>query len=292
MTASSSGTERNAGYNFAYLDEQTKRMLRRTILKAIAIPGYQVPIGGRELPLPAGWGTGGMLLTAALLGRHDVLKVIDQGADDSTNAISIRRFFQSVTGIETTEQTRVATIIQTRHRIPEEELNERQILVLQVPLPDPLSALHLPEAETRRMHAAGEYGLIYVRLYEDMSKLGKAATVNNHPVIVNDRYIVAPSPIPTFDNPKLHRNKALLLFGAGRHRRVYAIPPFTPVKSLAFDDKPFVIPKWSQPCSLCGAANSFLDELVADDEGTRVLICSDASFCKGRQERQRRVEPI
>ena len=31
------------GYNFAYLDEQTKRMLRRTILKAVAIPGYQVP---------------------------------------------------------------------------------------------------------------------------------------------------------------------------------------------------------------------------------------------------------
>ncbi len=28
-------------YNFAYLDEQTKRMIRRAILKAIAIPGYQ-----------------------------------------------------------------------------------------------------------------------------------------------------------------------------------------------------------------------------------------------------------
>ena len=32
-----------SGYNFAYLDEQTKRMIRRAILKAIAIPGYQVP---------------------------------------------------------------------------------------------------------------------------------------------------------------------------------------------------------------------------------------------------------
>ena len=29
-----------ASYNFAYLDEQTKRMIRRAILKAIAIPGY------------------------------------------------------------------------------------------------------------------------------------------------------------------------------------------------------------------------------------------------------------
>lgn len=29
------------GYNFAYLDEQTKRMIRRAILKAVAIPGYR-----------------------------------------------------------------------------------------------------------------------------------------------------------------------------------------------------------------------------------------------------------
>ncbi len=40
------------GYNFAYLDEQTKRMIRRAILKAVAIPGYQVPFGGREMPMP------------------------------------------------------------------------------------------------------------------------------------------------------------------------------------------------------------------------------------------------
>ena len=26
-------------YNFAYLDEQTKRMIRRALLKALAIPG-------------------------------------------------------------------------------------------------------------------------------------------------------------------------------------------------------------------------------------------------------------
>lgn len=48
----------NTGYNFAYLDEQTKGMLRRALLKAVAIPGYQVPFGGREMPLPYGWGTG------------------------------------------------------------------------------------------------------------------------------------------------------------------------------------------------------------------------------------------
>ena len=38
-----------ATYNFAYLDEQTKRMIRRAILKAVAIPGYQVPFAHRIL---------------------------------------------------------------------------------------------------------------------------------------------------------------------------------------------------------------------------------------------------
>ena len=43
-------------YNFAYLDEQTKRMIRRALLKALAIPGYQVPFASREMPMPYGWG--------------------------------------------------------------------------------------------------------------------------------------------------------------------------------------------------------------------------------------------
>ena len=105
-------------YNFAYLDEQTKRMIRRAILKAIAIPGYQVPFASREMPMPYGWGTGGVQVTASILGPDDVLKVIDQGADDTTNAVSIRRFFARTAGVATTTHTAEATIIQTRHRIP------------------------------------------------------------------------------------------------------------------------------------------------------------------------------
>ena len=90
-------------YNFAYLNEQTKRMIRRAILKAVAIPGYQVPFGGREMPLPYGWGTGGIQVTAAIIGPNDVLKVIDQGSDDTTNAVNIRRFFARTTGVKTTK---------------------------------------------------------------------------------------------------------------------------------------------------------------------------------------------
>src|ERR1700729_3537367 len=126
------------GYNFAYLDEQTKRMIRRALLKAIAVPGYQVPFGSREMPLPYGWGTGGIQVTGAIIGRTDTLKVIDQGSDQTTNAVNIRRFFARTAGVPTTTRTPDATIIQTRHRIPETPLTAGQILVYQVPMPEPL----------------------------------------------------------------------------------------------------------------------------------------------------------
>lgn len=47
-------------YNFAFLDEGSKREIRRAILKAVAIPGYQVPFASREMPIGRGWGTGGL----------------------------------------------------------------------------------------------------------------------------------------------------------------------------------------------------------------------------------------
>lgn len=184
-----------SGYNFAYLDEQTKRMIRRAILKAVAIPGYQVPFGGREMPMPYGWGTGGIQLTASVIGESDVLKVIDQGADDTTNAVSIRNFFKRVTGVNTTERTDDATLIQTRHRIPETPLTEDQIIIFQVPIPEPLRFIEPRETETRTMHALEEYGVMQVKLYEDIARFGHIATTYAYPVKVNGRYVMDPSPI-------------------------------------------------------------------------------------------------
>ena len=277
---------RDSHYSFAYLDERTKRMIRRAILKAVAIPGYQVPFGSREMPLPYGWGTGGIQVTAAILGPRDVLKVIDQGADDTVNAVNIRRFFERTAGVATTERTREATILQTRHRIPETPLAERQIIVYQVPVPEPLQRLEPREAETRRMHALSDYGLMHVKLYEDIARYGHVSTTYDYPVLVNGRYVMAPSPIPKFDNPKMHMNPALQLFGAGREKRIYAVPPYTSVESLAFEDHPFEVQRWSRPCALCGAADSFLDEVVTDDRGGRLFVCSDTDYCGERRERK------
>jgi alpha-D-ribose 1-methylphosphonate 5-phosphate C-P lyase len=270
-------------YNFAYLDEQTKRMIRRAILKAIAIPGYQVPFASREMPMPYGWGTGGVQVTAAILGADDTLKVIDQGSDDTTNAISIRKFFEKTAGVKTTTATSDATVIQTRHRIPETALNDNQVLVYQVPIPEPLRFLEPRETETRRMHALGEYGLMHVKLYEDIARHGHIATTYAYPVKVNDRYVMDPSPTPKFDNPKMDNCDALQLFGAGREKRIYAIPPYTKVTSLDFEDHPFETYRFSAPCALCASNESYLDEVVVDDKGGRMFVCSDTDYCETRR---------
>jgi len=271
------------GYNFAYLDEQTKRMIRRALLKAVAIPGHQIPFGSREMPLPYGWGTGGIQVTASVLGADDVLKVIDQGADDTTNAVSIRRFFARTAGVRTTTRTAEATLIQTRHRIPETPLREDQIIVYQVPQPEPLFRLEASRAETRRMHALSEYGAMHVKLYEDIARFGQIAISYDYPVMVNRRYLMAPSPIPAFDNPKLHRMSALQLFGAGREKRIYAVPPYTDVRSLDFEDHPFRAGRAPHACGLCGAVDSYLDEVVIDDRGRRLFVCSDTDYCAERR---------
>jgi alpha-D-ribose 1-methylphosphonate 5-phosphate C-P lyase len=273
------------GYNFAYLNEQTKRMIRRALLKAVAIPGYQVPFASREMPMPYGWGTGGVQVTASILTPEDTLKVIDQGADDTTNAVSIRKFFVRTAGVATTEETEKATIIQTRHRIPETALSQNQILVYQVPIPEPLRFLEPRETETRKMHALEEYGIMHVKLYEDIARHGHIATSYDYPAKVNGRYVFDPSPIPKFDNPKLDNCAALQLFGAGREKRIYALPPYTQVKSLDFEDHPFSVQKWDEPCALCGSRDTYLDEIILDDKGKRMFVCSDTDHCRKSREK-------
>jgi len=192
--------------------------------------------------------------------------------------------------VDITTATEAATVIQTRHRIPEKPLREGQVMVYQVPVPEPMQRLEPREAETRTLHALAEYGLMHVKLYEDIARYGHIATTYDYPVLVNGRYVMAPSPIPKFDNPKLHMSPALQLFGAGREKRIYAVPPYTSVESLGFDDFPFEVQRWDVPCALCGATDSFLDEIITDDQGTRLHVCSDSDYCQDRQAAQAQGE--
>lgn len=277
----------NNPYQFAFLDEGSKREIRRATLKAIAIPGYQVPFASREMPIGRGWGTGGLQLTLSLIGKHDVLKVIDQGSDESVNAVNMKKLIQKTTGVQQTDETSDATIIQSRHRIPEVPLHPGQILVLQVPIPEPLRKYEPRETETKKLHAEKDYSGAWLMLFEQVLKYGHMSTGADHPVMIHDRYVMAPSPIPKFDNPKLDCSEALILLGAGTEKKIYAVPPYTRVVSLAFEDVPFEIESFeSKSCRLCGARHVFLDELIDPATGQAQYQCNDTSYCISRLNQQ------
>lgn len=275
--------ERQSGYNFAFLDENTKREIRRKTLKAVAIPGYQVPFASPELPIARGWGTGGLQVTMSIIGPNDVLKVIDQGCDGGVNAVNIRKLLVKTTGVNTTFATGEATIIQTRHRIPEEKMRSDQILVLQVPIPEPLRFVEASMTKTREMHAEMDYSRMWTFLYENIVKWGEITIGARYPSLVNGRYLIDPSPIPRWDVPKLHMADTLYLFGAGREKRIYAVPPHTSVKPLEFDDFPFRVEDFAgKTCVRCGAGGAFLNEIY-DGAGGKLYVCSDSHHCDTRK---------
>jgi len=99
--------------------------------------------------------------------------------------------------------------------------------------------------------------------------------------MVEGRYMMNPSPIPKYDNPKLHRAECLYLFGAGREKKIYAIPPYTEVISLAFDDVLFEAESFAgKACRLCGSSNTYLDEMTDAASGEKMYQCSDTSYCQ------------
>lgn len=267
-------------YAFGFLDEFAKRELRRRILKAVAIPGYQVPFASRELPIARGWGTGGLQVSLALAGPETQLKVIDQGSDDSVNAANLRRFISRMTGCESTTDTLEATIIQSRHRTPEEIMLENQVLVLQVPDPEPLRGVEYNISKARIMHADKDYGLMYLKLYEQLVLFGRFITGASYPVLVHNRYIMSSSPIPRWDSPKFHQSKHLSLLSAGREKRLYAVPPYTNVYPLEFDDVFFEVEDQSgRVCIRTDAIQKFMNELPKED-GSAEFEISDTGFAE------------
>jgi alpha-D-ribose 1-methylphosphonate 5-phosphate C-P lyase len=271
---------------FGFLDEYAKKEIRRCTLKAVAIPGYQVPYSSREMPMGRGFGTGGLQLTLALIGRGETLKVIDQGADDSVNAVNLRTFIEmTCPGIDTTTVTEEADLIQSRHRIPEKPLREDQLIVLQVPYPDPLVVVEASEDKRKLLHGEADYSRLLVKLYEDIVKFNEITISHRYPTRINDHYVIDPSPIPRWDVPMLHMSKALVLLGAGREKKIYAVPPYTKAEPLAFEDVPFRVEDFRdergerRACARCGCANSFLDEYVDSTTGEPVYRCSDADWC-------------
>jgi alpha-D-ribose 1-methylphosphonate 5-phosphate C-P lyase len=89
---------------------------------------------------------------------------------------------------------------------------------------------------------------------------------------------MAPSPIPKWDIPNLDNSRALHLFGAGREKRLYAVPPYCRVEPLEFEDVLFDIEQFSgKACYRTGYGKAFLDELYFDDY-SRHFVINDSNF--------------
>ena len=217
-------------------------------------------------------------MTLALTGPDDVIKVIDQGADDSVNAANLRRFIARMTGAHTTTDTLEATIIQSRHRTPEEIMVEGQVLVLQVPDPEPLRSVEFNISKARQMHADKDYGLMWLKLYEQLVVFGRFVTGASYPVLVHDRFVMSSSPIPRWDSPKFHQAEHLTILSAGREKRLYAVPPYTDVYPLEFEDVYFEVEDQSgRVCLRTGKQHKFMNEIPQAD-GTAVYEISDTGY--------------
>ncbi|MDP3317446.1 MAG: alpha-D-ribose 1-methylphosphonate 5-phosphate C-P-lyase PhnJ [Devosia sp.] len=267
-----------AATSYGFLDASAKRELRRKMLKAIAVPGCQMPYASREVPMARGWGTGGLQVTLTLVNPASTIKVIDQGADDGVNAASIRRFISRVSGAAETWDTLAASIVQSRHRIPEETLREDQVLVLQVPNPEPLRGVEPNMSIARQMHADADYGRLWLTLYEQIVRKGRIMQGAAYPSLVNGRHVMTPSPIPRWDVPKLNMAKHLTFLSAGREKRLHAVPPYTRVEPLVFSDRPYRVEDHAElVCRRSGIAGYFMNE-IPQDQGGSVFEVSDSNL--------------
>ncbi len=135
------------------------------------------------------------------------------------------------------------------------------------------------------MHGEKDYGRMYVKLYEDILHHKEITLGAGYPVMVFDRYLMSPSPIPRWDIPRLNQAENLFLFGAGREKKIYAIPPYTEVIPLAFEDHPFRIEDFqNQTCAFCGSRDTYFNELPGREGEQTVYVCSDTSYCSKRRE--------
>lgn len=275
--------------SFAYLDERSKRAVRRAILTAMAMPGRQVPFVSREMPVARGWGSGGLQVTLSLVGPDDCVKVIDQGSDHSTNATAMRELIVATAGATPTTDAREATILQSRHRIPDTPLREDQVLVLQLPHAEPLRRVVTGAARQRAAHLDGDHTAAWLEVYDDIVRFGEPRTGADYPILVEGMTLASPSPIPRHDVLRLDDLPHPVILGAGRHARIVALPPHTRVEPLIFADHPLRAEQTGGTCSLCGSADAYL---VPDSAGfelseaaeTGVWRCSDTDACTRRQE--------
>lgn len=105
-------------------------------------------------------------------------------------------------------------VIQICYCIFEQDLGEGQILVYQVLIFELLWFFELCEFEMCKMYVLEDYGLMYVKFYEDISCYGYIVMFYVYLVKVEGCYVMDLFLIFKFDNLKLEMD-VIQLFGVG-----------------------------------------------------------------------------
>ena len=258
-------------------------MIRRAILKAVAIPGYQVPFGSREMPLPYGWGTGGIQVTAAIIGPRRRAEGDRPGRRRHHQRRQHPPLLRSAppasrppTAPRRPPSSRRATASRRRRS------REGQILVYQVPIPEPLRASSRARRETRT-HARARR----VRPDARQALRGHRALrpIATHLRLPGDGE--RPLPDGALADPEVrqpedaHAARRCSCSAPAARSASTRCRPRPTVESLDFDDHPFeVADAGPSRCALCGSRESFLDEVITDDGGGRMFVCSDTDYCR------------
>ncbi len=250
--------------------------------KPSRFPGHQIPFRSREMPMSYGWGTGGIQVTSSIIGLDDTLKVIDQGADDTTNAVNIRAVLPQD--------------VRHPHHDPHGRSDDRP----DAP-PDPGNAaarranprlssadartaarLEPSEAKTKQdARARGVRSACILRLYEDIATYGRIATAYDYPVLVHGRYVMSPEPDPALRQSQAStRNPGTAALRCRAGKAAVCRAAVHPGRKLC---RSTIIrssaKRGSGLASFVLRANSYLDEVVVGDRGERIWICSDTDFC-------------
>ncbi len=188
------------------------------------------------------------------------LKVIDQGADDTTNAVVDPQLLRrKVADVETTTEHARGDHHPDAPPHPGNAAERRaRSLVYQVPMPEPLRFLEPRETETRTMHALEEYGL-----HARQALRGHRAPRphRHHLRLSGDGRGALP------DGPLADRRNSTIRRWATCRRRCSSSAPAarsastpcrpTPRSSASTSrTTPSRIQSLDQPCALCGAEQS------------------------------------
>jgi alpha-D-ribose 1-methylphosphonate 5-phosphate C-P lyase len=120
---------------------------------------------------------------------------------------------------------------------------------------------------------------MHVKLYEDIARFGHIATTYAYPVKVNGALRDGPVADAEIRQSEDAHVAALQLFGAGREKRIYAMPPYTGGQPR-FRGPSLRAPAQGLPCALCGAEDSISTRSSLDDKGGRMFVCSDTDHCE------------